>query len=187
MDPDRPLIESLSKGDDSALNELIQRHQRALFHFTLRYLHNEANAQDVVQEAFVRVYFNAEKFTAKSSVKTWLFTIALNLCRDQHRREKRRHSAWSFNAPPSENSAGMEAVDQSPIPSTRAGEADRFAQLQHAIDQLPVKLREALILFSLEQRSQRETAELLGVTPKTIELRVYHAKQKLRSALSNLV
>lgn len=187
MDPDLPLIEAIQAGDDSALNELINRHRESLFHFAFRFLRNEADARDVVQETFVRVYFKAGRFAPKSTVKTWIFAIALNLCRDQGRRLKRRSGDWSMDASPREGTPRFEVQDESPLPSARAAEADRFAQLERAIDQLPEKLREALILFSLEQRSQQEVAELLNITPKTVELRVYHAKSKLRVSVGHLL
>lgn len=187
MDPDLPLIEALQADDDSALNELINRHREPLHRFVFRYLRNEATARDVVQETFVRVYFKAAKFRPKSSVKTWIYTIALNLCRDQNRRLMRRSRDWSMDAPTRDDAPRVEVVDEAPLPSTKAADSDRFAQLQRAIDQLPEKLRESLILFSLEQRSQQEVAELLKITPKTVELRVYHAKGRLRAVLGHLL
>jgi RNA polymerase sigma-70 factor (ECF subfamily) len=185
VDPDLPLIEALQGGDDSALNELIDRHRPALHRFVFRYLRNEAATEDVVQETFVRVYFKAGKYKPKSSaVKTWIYAIALNLCRDQFRRVARRRGDVSMDAPPKEGAARTEIEDRAPLPSARASEADRFAQLQRAIDQLPEKLREALLLFAIEQRSQQEVAEILAISPKAVETRVYHAKEKLRHLLA---
>lgn len=69
----------------------------------------------------------------------------------------------------------------------RDGRNDHFGFLQRAVDQLPVRLREALVLFSLEGKSQRETADILGTTPKTVEFRVYHAKNKLRELLRDIL
>ena len=184
MDPDLPLIEALQNGDDSALNELIDRHREPLRRFVYRYLRNEAATEDAVQETFVRLYFKARKFQPKSSVKTWIYTIALNLCRDQFRRLARHRGDVSMDAPAHGNAPRTEVADRAPSPSARAGEADRFAQLQRAIDALPERLKEALILFSLEERSQQEVAEILGITPKAVETRVYHARTKLRAALA---
>ena len=184
MDSDLPLIEALQTGDDSALNELIDRHREPLRRFVYRYLLNEAATDDAVQETFVRVYFKAVKFQPKSSVKTWIYAIALNLCRDQFRRLARHRGDVSMDAPPRQDAPRMEVADRAPPPSTRATDADRFAQLQRAIDALPERLRETLILFSLEERSQHEVAEILGITPKAVETRVYHAKLKLRAALA---
>lgn len=184
MDPDLPEIQALQAGVDSALNELINRHREPLFHFVFRYLRDETAAKDVVQETFVRVYFKAGKFKPKATVKTWIYTIALNLCRDQGRRFSKRSADISLNATRPGNQPPLEIADGAPSPVDLVGQGDRFASLRHAIDQLPHKLKSALVLFSLEGCSQKEAADLLETTPKTIELRVAHAKQKLRELMA---
>lgn len=184
MDPDLPLLQALQEGDDSALTELMNRHRDALYYFAFRYIRNEALARDIVQETFVRVYFNAAKLKPTNSVKTWLYTVALNLCRDQIRRKATRREAYSLDAPTPEGQSGSSAVeDTSSVPNAQAERGDRYALLQHAIDRLPAKLRDALILFSLEGKSQKEAADILGTSSKTLELRVYRAKQKLKALL----
>jgi RNA polymerase sigma-70 factor (ECF subfamily) len=183
VDPDLPLIEALQAGDDSALNELINRHREPLHSFVFRYLRSEATTCDIVQETFVRVYFKAAKFRPKSSVKTWIYAIALNLCRDEGRWLGRHRGNVSMDAPTREDGARLEVADNAPVPSAKAAESDRFVLLQRGIDLLPQKLKEVLILYALEERSQQEVAELLGITSKAVETRVYHAKAKLRVLL----
>ena len=187
MDSDLPLLERLVAGEDLALNELIQRHRDALFAFAFRYLRDESAAHDVVQECFVRLYFKAASFKPQSTVKTWLYTIASNLCRDRLRWLGRRGNSVSLDAPvPHGNGeARPEQADTSPLPSEKTAQADRFATLQQAIDRLPHKLRLAVILCSLEGKTHQEAAHILGTTPKTVELRVYHAKAKLREILAD--
>lgn len=160
----------------------MSRHREALFHFALRYLRDETAAYDVVQETFVRVYFGVGKFKPKAKVKTWIFAIAVNLCRDQLRRHQKRRKEISLDA--SYPQAGQ-LVDPEPQPDRHATQMEQTSKLRRAIDQLPLALREPLILFCLEQRSQKEAAAILGTTPKTIELRVYRAKAKLRKWLEN--
>ena len=184
MDPDLLLIEALQAGKESALNELINRHREPLFQFVYRYLRDETIARDVVQETFVRVFFKVKKFEPRSSVKTWIYTIALNLSRDEGRKLAKRQREVSVNAPGPGDQPPMELADARPSPDAEAGQHDRFALLQRAIEKLPHKLKSALILFSLEGKSQRESAEILGTTPKTVELRVAHARQKLRDLLA---
>lgn len=183
MDPDLSVMEALQAGDDAALNELIARHRGPLHRFVYRYLQNEVSASDVVQETFVRVYFKADKYEPRSTVKTWIYAIAMNLCRDQFRRLARRRGDVSLDKAPDENSATIEPAEPGPGPNAQAAQSDRFVFLQRAIDQLPYRLKSALVLFSLEGCSQKEVAEILGTTPKTVELRVYRAKEKLRQIL----
>jgi RNA polymerase sigma factor (sigma-70 family) len=177
VDPDLPLIHALQSGDDSALNELMTRHREPLFHFAFRVVRDETAARDIVQETFVRAYFGAARFMPRASVKTWFYSIALNLSRDHMRRLIKRRGDLSLDNAPERLRAEAGVVAPA---GTRF---DDFVLLQRGIDTLPTNLREALILFSLEEKSQREAAEILGTTPKTVELRVYHAKQKLREWL----
>ncbi len=183
MDPALPLIQAIQAGAGSALNELIRRHREPLFHFVYRYLRDETAAADVVQETFVRVYFKAGKFVARSSVKTWFYTIALNLCRDRSRHLGKRRFDVSLDVPASEDQPKPEPADPGPLPSDQAMQSDRFAGLRRAIDQLPHRLKSALILCALEGHSHEEAAAISDTTPKAIELRVFHAKQRLRGML----
>lgn len=185
MDPDLPLIEALQAGEDSALNELILRHREPLFHFACRFLRDETAARDVAQETFVRVYFKARTYKPQSMVKTWLYAIAANLARDRLRRLAKHRGDVSLDAsPPGTDSPPHEQPDARPSPAEHTAQSDRFGQLQRAIDQLPEKLKLPLVLCTLEGLSQKEAAEVIGTTPKTVELRIYHAKAKLREILS---
>lgn len=185
MDPDLPLIEALQAGNESALNELIDRHRESLLYFAFRYLRDETAARDVVQETFVRVFFKAKTFKPRATVKTWIYAIALNLVRDEGRKLSKRQRMVSLDAPGPENQPPLEVADGEPLPDIQAGRRDRFALLQAAIDKLPHKLKSALILFTLEGKSQREAADVLGTTPKAVELRVAHARQRLKQILSD--
>ena len=179
MDPDLPLLRALQDGNESALNELIARHQGSLFHFALNYLRDETAAREVVQETFVRTYFKAARFQPRAAVKTWIYAIALNLCRDQARGIARRRRMVPLE-PDGGDRRECAPVDPQAAPDEQAGLQDQLSALQRAIDALPHCLREALVLFSIEGRSQKEAAEILGTTPKTVELRVHRAKEKLR-------
>lgn len=183
MDPDLPLITALQAGTDTALDELIRRHQEPLLRFVYRYLHDETSARDVVQEVFVRVYFKAAKYRPEASVKTWIYAIAVNLCRDHVRRIARYRQHISTDAPAEGRDGPGELADSGPLPDEHARQSDRFQALQAAIDQLPRQLKEALVLFALDGRSQIEVAQILGTTPKAVELRVRHAKERLRVIL----
>lgn len=183
MDPDLPLIDELRAGDDLALNELIQRHREPLFHFAFRYLRDESAARDAVQETFVRVYFNAQAFKPQSTVKTWIYTITANLCRDRLRKLSKRRSDISLDDPAVGQAATAVRADERANPAEQSARSDEFSQLQRAIDLLPHRLKLPLVLCVLEGKSHKEAADIIGITPKTIELRIYHAKAKLRGLL----
>ena len=183
MDPDLPLLRALQAGDDSALNELINRHREPLFRFILRYVQDDGVGREVLQEVFVRTYLKARTFEPRATVKTWLFTIALNLCRDRARRLARGPVEASFDAPLRETTVGSRVADPAPGPDESTVKHEEIDRLERAIAQLPLNLREPLILFALEERPQKEVAAILNITAKAVETRVYQAKAKLRVLL----
>lgn len=186
VDADLPILLQIQTGDEAALESLMERHQTALFYFALRYCGNDLAAREVVQEAFVRAYFKASTFKPRSTVKTWLFTIALNLCRDAGRRRASAPKFVSVDEPAAEGKPPLEVEDGRRTADESAEHAEALKNLRYAIDQLPEKLKVPLILCALEQRSQKEAAEILETTPKTIELRIYRAKKKLRGIMTKL-
>jgi len=179
VDSDEQLMEKLVSGENFALDVLMKRYQKPLYHFTLRYLHDEDLAYDVVQESFYRVFTKASSFKIQYRFKTWLYQIALNLCRDMGR----KHSLLSFFS-----LSGNEDQEDLQIP-TDAHLEEKFTAkediilLQKEIAKLPHKLKSALLLFSLEEKTQIESAEILGVSPKTIEMRVYRARKILEKKM----
>jgi RNA polymerase sigma-70 factor (ECF subfamily) len=179
QDNDKQLVSRLCAGENLVLDILMQRYQEPLYNFVLRYIHDEHLAYDIVQETFVRVYTRATSFNPEFRFKTWLYQIALNLCRDRGRKRALR-SFFSFDEAKEKEAvftgydAGIEEKNET---------KDDIKLLQQEIAKLPHKLKSALILFSLEEKSQIESAEILGVSPKTIETRVYRAKKILEKKI----
>lgn len=179
QDSDEQLLQRLCAGEKLVLDVLMQRYQDSLYHFVIRYIHDEHLAYDIVQETFVRVYTRATSFNQEYRFKTWLYQIALNLCRDWGRRKSLLHF-FSFNEAEEKDSAytGYEAGVEEKNETN-----DEIARLHKYISKLPHKLKAALILFTLEEKSQIESAAILGVSPKTIETRVYRAKKILEKKM----
>jgi len=182
---DGELMLALQNGRDVALDELMKRHKQPLFFFVTRYTKDEDTSYDIVQEAFFRVYDRAETYNPAYRFKTWLYQIALNLCRD-YARKKKLHSVISLDAWTDDEDKGslhdVLASDENIESLTEHRQALKLLEKQ--IDKLPHKLKTALILFALEDHSQEECARILGVTPKTVETRVYRARKILLQKLS---
>ena len=181
-DADLALVRALQAGDDSALDVLMTRHQEALFRFIRGYVVNETDATELTQEAFVRAYFNIGRFKPTAKFATWLYRIALNLCRDHAKSSRTRRAAMTDSLSEGLTSDGrlqrdLRAFGENPAESTQTKE--KMAALATAIAQLPHDLRAALVLNVLEQRSQADCAELLDTTVKTVETRVYRARKLL--------
>src|SRR5262245_58899519 len=104
-DSDLALVQALQNGKDGTLNELMDRHREGLFCFVSRHVGNQTDALELTMETFVRAYFNIGKFRPKAKFATWLYQIALNLCRDHLRSRAYQYSLQteSFNAPTENN------------------------------------------------------------------------------------
>ena len=187
-DPDLALVQDLQAGQDRALNSLMDRHREGLFRFVLRQVHNEADALELTMETFVRAYFNIGKFRPAARFVTWLYQIGLNLCRDYLRSRAYQYSlqTTSFDAPGEEGGDPSLLLATGRRPDQRADRREELLALEKAISELPEDLRNAFILSALEDRQQAETAELLGVSPKAVETRVYRARKLLLEKMSRM-
>ena len=182
----------LQKGQDRALDELMLRYKQPLFYFVTRYTRDEDTSYDIVQETFFRVYKRSETFNPAYKFKTWLYQIALNLCRD-YARKKKLGSLISLDGLLGGKDGNGE---QGSLHDILASDENIENLMEHRqtlqlldtqIDALPHKLKTALILFFIEDRSQDECARILGVTPKTIETRVYRARKIILQKLSKKI
>jgi RNA polymerase sigma factor CnrH len=187
-DPDLHLVQALLVGEDRALNTLMDRHREGLLRFVLRHVHNEADALELAMETFVRAYFNIEKFRPAAKFATWLYQIALNLCRDHLKSRAYQYSlrTTSFDVPAHEG----ENPDLIPAPEggpdRKTERLEELIALEKAIGELPEELRNPFILTTLEDRQQAETAELLGISLKAVEMRVYRARKVLLEKMNKL-
>ena len=187
-DPDLILVQALVLGKDHALNALMDRHREGLFCFVLRHVHNEADALELAMETFVRAYFNIEKFRPAAKFATWLYHIALNLCRDHVRSRAYQYSLQtvSFDAPAQEGDDPSLLLATEGRPDQKADRVEELIALEKAIGELPEDLKNAFILTALEDRPQAETAELLGISLKSVEMRVYRARKLLLEKMSKM-
>ncbi len=146
---DRADMERLAAGNDTALNDLMERHATPVFHFLCRMVGNEDDANDLAQETFVRVFKSAKNFRASEKFSTWLFTIAANLARN-HFRWRTRHPNLSLDAEnaETEQSLGDTLPANLPTPKESALAAERAAAVRAAVAKLPEDLRAGASCFA---------------------------------------
>lgn len=173
---DELLLRRLQDGERAALDELMRRHHAPLTRFVHHYIHGAPGVEDIVQESFIRLYFKAKGFRFQSAARTWLYQIAVNLCKDYRRKNRQLFVSLDLNLHDQEM--------QEPGIDEQIQHKRDLTKLSKHIDQLPEKLKTALILFAVEERSQEECASLLGITTKALEMRVYRARKLLSDKLS---
>tara|TARA_R110002167_G_scaffold117672_1_gene293790 strand:+ start:1164 stop:1730 length:567 start_codon:yes stop_codon:yes gene_type:complete len=186
MDEDLATIEAIRNGDESALVLLTERYREPIFRLAFRFVSNSTDARSLTEEIFEKVYFNASKFQPRSSVKSWIFTIAANRCRDHLRREKRyrwmRSLSSSFTSD-DEKHSDLDIVDDQPNAAESTERDERLLEMQNAVQSLPEKLRFPFVFCALEGHTQDEAAEILHLSRKTVESRVYRARRELQVML----
>jgi RNA polymerase sigma factor (sigma-70 family) len=179
---DTLLVRRVLDGDDAAFTQLTSRHKKWLYRFIRRYVGHDADAFDLLQESFISAWSSLDRYDPERPFHAWLRQIALNKCRDRGRREKVRSIIRRLSSDSEQFAArGRWANPEAAISSREA-----LLRLDDAIASLPARLREPLILTVFEELSHREVAQMLGVSDKAVETRVYRAKQRLSKVIEHV-
>jgi len=176
-DPDEALLQRIAQGDAAAVRALVARKAHRLMSLGQRMLGDAAEAEDVAQEAFLRVWKQAPRWRpGEAKFDTWLHRVALNLCYDRLRR--RREIAT--DTPP-------EQVDTGPAPDRGLQARDTAARVAGALAQLPERQREAIVLCHYQDLGNIEAAAVMGVSVEALESLLGRGRRALRVALADMV
>jgi len=164
-------------GDQQAYSLLVKKYQRAIFYTALRMLRNPEDADDVAQKTFVKAYRALQGFRFESSLKTWLTTIAINLCRT----ELMKHKRQMVELPENLADAGFERQKEQ--------EAADFkkSQLRSALELLPLRQREVVTLRIYQEMPFKEIAKALDSNETAVKVNFHHAMKSLREWMSKKV
>jgi RNA polymerase sigma-70 factor (ECF subfamily) len=191
-DADAALVARYKGNDLTAFDEIVERYQHKIYGYVRRLVGNETDAEDITQEVFLKALNSLHSFREESSLQTWLFRIATNLCRDVHRR-RQREKGWLplWRHADSGECTGEESVME--IPDDRSDPEKLLLReelsdlLKQAMDRLPMAMREVLVLHDVELMSYEEIARALGIPLGTVKSRLFHARARLRDALASYV
>ena len=171
-----------ARGDRQAFSSLMAATSSDLYRFVRRYVGDADEAYDLLQETYASAWLAIRRYDPARPFAAWLRTIAVNKCRDWGRKRTVRRivrGVMGLDAP-----EAMTVGDDAPEAETRLDDRRRMADLNRALAALPDTLKAPLLLATLEGRSHAEIAEVLGVTPKTVETRIARARHKLNQALA---
>ncbi len=179
------MIAAILAGETQLYHELIRPYERSIYSMALSYMKNEADAEDVAQEAFVRAFHKLSSFRAEAKFSTWLFSIALNEARSRLRR-KSLVRMDSLDDPPDEDRNVSPALlrDWREIPSEVLERGEIRQLLQDAIQQLPDIYRQVFVLRDVEEMNVIEAAETLNISIPSVKVRLHRARIMLQKQLA---
>ena len=188
-DSDAAQVALVLGGDPDAFRVLVERHSRRLFRLAYRMTGNEHDAEEVVQDAFLRAYRRLDQFESRANFGTWLYRICANCALDQRR--KLRGESQRVEPPPPEDSESQDPLDvvpsAEPGPERLALSGEMGAQVQAAMDSLSAMERMAFVLRHVEGLGIEEIAQALGLNQGATKNSIFRAVQKLRRHLEPLV
>jgi len=178
---DEQVVQRVLEGDKAFFELLMRRYNRRLFRVSRAILRNDAEAEDVTQEAYVRAYQHLGQFEGRASFSTWLTRIAVHEALARIRRQKMHEE---IDAMPESQRDGLEELSSSRnSPEENASSNEARLLLEQSFDALPDPYREIFMLRDIEGMSTLETAEVLGISEVNVKTRLHRARALLRKEL----
>ena len=179
------LVQAAKGGDVTAFEELVRRYDRNVFRIAQHITHNREDAEDVVQDAFLKAYENLNQFQGQSKFYTWLVRIAVNEALMKLRRIKPgRTVSLDEEVKTEDDSLPREVADWSPNPEQQYNQAELKDILSRTIQGLPMSFRTVFVLRDVEGLSTEETAEALDLSVPAVKSRLLRARLQLRERLN---
>ncbi|WP_433950916.1 RNA polymerase sigma factor [Brevundimonas bullata] len=174
MEDEASLPSRAARGDRAAFTALMEATKADLHRFVRRYVGEDDDAYDLVQETYVAAWLAIRRYDPARPFAVWLRAIAINKCRDW----SRKRGVMGLDAP-----EALAVGEDAPAVETQLDDRRRMALLDRALAALPDALKTPLLLATLEGRSHAEVARLIGATPKAVETRIARARRALAAAL----
>jgi RNA polymerase sigma-70 factor, ECF subfamily len=175
---DRELVDRAREGDAQSFGQLVRRHQQRIHRLAMHLLRDRAEAEDVMQETFIRAYRALGRFDGRSEPYTWFYRIAINLSLNALRSRKSHRTTTEADDPRLDAIISEKQSEANP-----PGDAERtqlYSALAQGIDELSETLRTTLVLVCIDGRSHEEASGILGAPEGTIAWRVHEARRKLK-------
>lgn len=181
------LLDGLKTGNEAAYEALIQRYQQPVYNLVYRLMDDPADCNDVVQEVFLKVFRNVGAFRGNSSLKTWIYRIAVNEAYNQRRWFSRHRKKEIGLEVEEEGSLNLSEVLSDPCRSAfeQVANQETRALVEQSLTEIPSVFRAAVILRDMEEMSYDEIADVLDVSLGTVKSRILRGRDSLRKALTS--
>ncbi len=180
---DVALVRRLQRGDEAAFEELVRSHGGRLLSVARRFLGSSEDAQDAVQEAFIRAFKAIHTFEERAQLQTWLHRILVNTALMKLRERARKPETSIDELLPTFAADGHQTVESREWSDALLERKETAGIVREAIGRLPERYRVVLVLRDLDERDTAETARMLGTTTTVVKVRLHRARQALRTLL----
>ncbi|MBN1804066.1 MAG: RNA polymerase sigma factor [Sedimentisphaerales bacterium] len=176
---DEYIVEQFNRGDESVFDRIVEQHSSDIAALANRLLGWSGEIEDVTQDIFLAAFLGLKKFRCECSIKTWLFTITVNKCRSYRYRHVLRRRLISQAADVAV-AISEDTVDNRPM------ENETFERIRRAVQSLPVKYREPVVLKYLQELPTEQISRILGISKNTLQVRLNRARARLKDKLADL-
>jgi len=186
---DAAVMLRMAAGDEAGFNYLVGKYHRAMISFLFRMVHNQAVAEELAQEVFLRVYRSRESYRAEAKFTTWLYRIATNLAVNHARDTKHERSAQNvyLDAPDEESGTTPDVADDTPTIEQTMLRDERMAAIRAHVMELPERQRMAVLMHKYQGMDYKQIGEVLKLSESATKSLLFRAYQTLREKLKNFV
>jgi RNA polymerase sigma-70 factor (ECF subfamily) len=186
---DAEIMLRAARGDDAAFNYLVDKFRRPIISFMYRTTHNQATAEELAQEVFLRVYRSRESYEASAKFSTWLYRIATNLAVNNARdtKHERAENQISLDEPDEENGSTMDVADTRISVEQQLLRNERLAAIRKVVEALPERQRMAVLMHKYQNMDYKEIAGILKLSESATKSLLFRAYESLRESLQQFL
>jgi RNA polymerase sigma-70 factor, ECF subfamily len=186
---DAEIMLRVAKGDDAAFDHLVEKFRRPIVSFMYRTTHNQATAEELAQEVFLRVYRSRESYEASAKFTTWLYRIATNLAVNNARdtKHERAENQVSLDEPDEESGSTMDVADTRLSVEQQMLRTERLTAIRKVVEALPERQRMAVLMHKYQNMDYKEIAEVLKLSESATKSLLFRAYESLRESLKQFL
>lgn len=184
---DEDVMELLQGGYDQALHVIVERYEAKVQNFIIRYTHNMLDAEDLVQETFLRVFRSRHRYERIAKFSTWLYTIAFNLTKSLFKRSSKMQTTSIYAQDDEDYGYERELVNDCIAQDTSLDQSMCVHFVQQALEMIPKEFKEAVVYRDIQHLTYEEIVEITGVPMGTVKSRINRGRARLKSILEKTI